>query len=96
MYANARSVLDHPRADLDQALPYGCELGLGQRAAAESYRTVCNSRYKMRSTIADSITTSARSRCSLRKITPNIVPPGTRRAPESLAFGQNNCSPLIL
>src|SRR5271155_2199133 len=32
MYANARSVLDHPRADLDQALPYGCELGLGQRA----------------------------------------------------------------
>src|SRR5271155_1543488 len=32
MYANARSVLDHPRADLDQALPYGCERGLGQRA----------------------------------------------------------------
>jgi hypothetical protein len=28
MYANARSVLDHPRADLDQALPYGCENAL--------------------------------------------------------------------
>jgi lactoylglutathione lyase len=35
MYANARGVLDHPRADLDQALPYGCELGLGQRAVGD-------------------------------------------------------------
>src|SRR5271170_2857034 len=38
MYANARSVLDHPRADLDQALPYGCELGLGQHASARTQR----------------------------------------------------------
>jgi hypothetical protein len=29
MDANARSVLDHPRADLDQALAYRCELSGG-------------------------------------------------------------------
>jgi hypothetical protein len=32
MYANARSVFDHARSDLDQALTYRCELSLGQRA----------------------------------------------------------------
>ena len=32
MYANARSVLDHSRADLDQALPDRRELSFGQRA----------------------------------------------------------------
>ena len=32
MYANARSVFDHARPDLDQALTYRCELRLGQRA----------------------------------------------------------------
>src|SRR6516165_990597 len=32
MYANARSVFDHARSDLDQALTYHCELSLGQRA----------------------------------------------------------------
>src|SRR5262252_7707763 len=31
MYANARSVFDHARSDLDQALTYRCELSLGQR-----------------------------------------------------------------
>ena len=31
MYANARSVFDHTRSDLDQALTYRCELSLGQR-----------------------------------------------------------------
>jgi hypothetical protein len=32
MYTNTRSVFDHARADLDQALSYRCELSLGQRA----------------------------------------------------------------
>ena len=31
MYANARSVFDHARSDLDEALTYRCELSLGQR-----------------------------------------------------------------
>jgi hypothetical protein len=31
MYANARSVFDHARSDLDQALTYRCELSLGQQ-----------------------------------------------------------------
>ena len=31
MYENESSVLDHQRADIDQALQYGCELGFGQR-----------------------------------------------------------------
>jgi hypothetical protein len=37
MYANARRVLDHPRADLYQALTYRCELSLGQRAGRRAY-----------------------------------------------------------
>jgi hypothetical protein len=42
MYVNARSVLDHSRADLDRALPYGCELGLGQRVVCGiAARTPC-------------------------------------------------------
>ena len=32
MYANARSVFDHARSDLDQALTDRCGLSLGQRA----------------------------------------------------------------
>jgi hypothetical protein len=32
VYANARNVLDHARADLDQALPDRRELSLGQQA----------------------------------------------------------------